>query len=266
MRQFRLALTALAGLFVATAIASAETRLVSEDPNSYLDTTPYIDTRHPEIARAVAALTAGKTTDQTKALAIFQFVRDDIKFGWTGDFYDMKASDVLAAKRGYCNTKSTLFVALLRAAGIPARQVFVDINQSILDGFIDTDTPYVDHSFTEVWLANKWVKVDAYIVDAELAAAARVKLTNEDRTIGYGIHLEGTQEWDAANDAFAQFYRSGGDAGFSTRHYGVYQDVGKFYAAHPEAWNRMGFLVRAAFPLLIGPANSRVDRLRASGG
>lgn len=37
------------------------------------------------------------------------------------DREDSKASEVLRANRGMCNTKTTLFVALLRCAGVPAR-------------------------------------------------------------------------------------------------------------------------------------------------
>jgi transglutaminase-like putative cysteine protease len=44
----------------------------------------------------------------------------------------LPASAVIRAGVGFCNPKSTLFVALLRGAGIPARQHMVSINMNVL--------------------------------------------------------------------------------------------------------------------------------------
>ena len=49
----------------------------------------------------------------------------------------MRASEVLRAKVGYCNTKATLFIALLRAAGVPARQHFVDLRNVLISDFLN---------------------------------------------------------------------------------------------------------------------------------
>ena len=52
--------------------------------------------------------------------AIYNFVRDEVLFGYNVDD-GIPASRVLADGFGQCNTKGTLFMALLRSCGIPCR-------------------------------------------------------------------------------------------------------------------------------------------------
>ena len=52
--------------------------------------------------------------------SIYDFVRDDILFGYNIDD-NISASKVLKDGYGQCNTKATLFMALLRSCGIPCR-------------------------------------------------------------------------------------------------------------------------------------------------
>jgi len=52
-----------------------------------------------------------------KVLEIYNFVRDEIKFGYNFDD-TLPASRVLKDGYGQCNTKGTLFMALLRAVDI----------------------------------------------------------------------------------------------------------------------------------------------------
>lgn len=52
--------------------------------------------------------------------AIYNYVRDEILFGYNTDD-SISASKVLADGFGQCNTKGTLFMALLRGCSIPCR-------------------------------------------------------------------------------------------------------------------------------------------------
>ena len=52
--------------------------------------------------------------------SIYNFIRDDILFGYNVDD-NIPASKVLKDGYGQCNTKGTLFMALLRACNIPCR-------------------------------------------------------------------------------------------------------------------------------------------------
>jgi len=57
---------------------------------------------------------------------------------------------VLAARRGDCNEHTVLYVALARAAGLPARAAA---------GLVHLDGRFYYHAWPEVWLGD-WVAVD----------------------------------------------------------------------------------------------------------
>lgn len=221
-----------------------------------------IDAAHPEIVRLAAALKVGGARET--AVAIHDHVRDAIAFGWDGAFYAQRASEVLAGGTGYCMTKTTLFVALLRAAGISARPHFVDLDAAVLGGLIDTGGPYVDHAYTEVLLDGAWIATDSYIVDAALAVRAKAKLTMAGRAIGYGVHADGKSEWNGRVTSFIQFVREGNRPIAATRDYGLYEDVMAFYAARGPRWNRRSLAFRAIFPWVASAANARIAELRVA--
>lgn len=229
--------------------------------DAQLAATALIDSDADPIRDASRQLTADRSGQRERALAIFRFVRDEIRFGFNAGFYEMKASDVLAARRGFCNNQSTLFVALLRAAGIRARSVFVDLRADILSGVVDPGTPYVDHSFVEVDLPGGWVATDAYIVDPALHRAASARLREEGRLMGYGVHANGRPDWNGRDPSFVQFVDDGSQT-ITSRRYGVHADVEAFYKAHPEAWNRLTLPARLIFPFAAMAANRSLDRLR----
>jgi transglutaminase-like putative cysteine protease len=253
----------LMGLTGVTATAFSKPSAISEplDISMSLAPTRYLDFEHKAVRAAIVEASDGATTDKERAVGIFNFVRDRVRFGWDGRFYDMRASEVLNAGIGYCNTKSTLFCAMLRGAGIPARQHFVDISARILDGLLAPGTPFVDHSFVEVDLNGRTHAVDAYIVDRSLFDAARARLVSEKRSLGYGVHRDGACDWDGETDAFSQFVRTGADPAPTTRDYGVYADVGDFYR-RGSRWNRLNVALRLGIPLFIPGPNARAQALR----
>ena len=96
--------------------------------------------------------------DQIKS--IYNFVRDEILFGYNVDD-DIPASKVLKDGYGQCNTKGTLFIALLRACGIPCRVHGFTIDKKLqkgaMTGFVYRNTPKnVFHSWVEVYFEDKW--------------------------------------------------------------------------------------------------------------
>ena len=224
--------------------------------------TEAVDSDHHEIVRLARELTRAGRDDRQKASRIHDFVRDEIRFGFRPAFYEMRASEVLDAGVGYCMTKGTLFVALLRAAGIPSRPRFVDLTSEILGGIVDPRTPYVDHAITEVWLGERWVRTDSYVVDMPLFLAARSRLVEESRRIGYGVHVHGTARWNGRCDAFSQFVNDGSSHGFTTRDHGVHSDAMAFYRDVPRTWNRRGLVLRTLGGLLFPMATRAADRIR----
>ncbi|MEM7268006.1 MAG: transglutaminase-like domain-containing protein [Pseudomonadota bacterium] len=226
-----------------------------------LGPTALVDSDHPEIRRVAASLTSGAADDRDKATSIFRFVRDEVWFGFGRGFWNQKASEVLALKRGYCNTKSTLFVALLRAADIPARQVFVEIDAAVLHGLIDPGTRYLDHSYTEVQIGGAWIATDAYIPDPALFRAAKARTAAEGRVFGYGVHAEGENDWNGTRATFAQ-YNLNATQPLIGRRWGVFADMAAFYREAEETHNRLNGVLRAAFGALAASANENAQALR----
>jgi Transglutaminase-like superfamily len=222
--------------------------------------TPYIDTGHPAIISAAEHATAGAHTDIERAVRLHDLVRD-IPFGWAPAFDEQTASEALACGIGFCNTKATLFVALLRAAGIPARIHFVSISRRTLRGLITPPQAYVDHSYTEVLLDGRWVATDSYNVDAPVHRTAIARLRAENAQLGYGVHINGTCEWNGRSDRFSQFLDDGSVPDLSDADFGIHADIGAFYASGVGR-NRPNAVARLAIRLLIIGANRRVRRLR----
>lgn len=175
------------------------------------------------------------------AVQIHNFVRDSITFGWDSGFYDRTAVQVgfmvwaallkkclsmscachlrvLGDGRGFCLSKSTLFVALLRCVGIPSRVVFVDIATNVLHGILGGGQGYVDHSYVEVLLPKgnadvrtfTWQAVDSFVMDSPVFDLAMARVRREQRVMGYGVHSAGTSQWDGGSDALCQFVAARG--------------------------------------------------------
>ncbi|MEM7059555.1 MAG: transglutaminase family protein [Pseudomonadota bacterium] len=227
----------------------------------YLSRTRYLEVGHPRIEAIVSSVAPRSLSNVERAVALFTYVRDRIPFGFASGFWNQTATEVLDAGIGYCNTKSTLLTTLLRTAGIPARQVFVDIDAEVLDGLIQPGTPYLDHSYVEVFLEGAWRRTDAYVVDQALFEAAHQRVQAESRRFGYGVHVQGTMVWNGTDQTFSQ-YNLNADHPLGTRTWGVYEDIGAFYAGAEAPWNRLNALVRAGFGLLASDANAKADTLR----
>ena len=93
---------------------------MTDAPSHLLRCTPLLDFQHPDIERLIADRRWPALSLQDRIVAIYDFVRDGIAFGYD-EADDLPASRVLADGLGQCNTKGTLLVALLRAAGVRCR-------------------------------------------------------------------------------------------------------------------------------------------------
>ncbi|KAI8808548.1 hypothetical protein BJ742DRAFT_892709 [Cladochytrium replicatum] len=225
--------------------------------STWLKPTPWININHPSIQSQAHLLTSPHSTSKSKALAIFRFVRDDIKFGFSPSFYNINASDVLAQKIGFCTPKTTLFVALCRASGIPSRMRFASLRADVLYGF-GIPLEKLDHGYAEVMLDGKWVQVDSYTVDSELAEKARERLRSEGRKCGYGIDLEGTTEWDGERDAYVQK-----TAGNLIEDWGDFEDVEGFYGSNKVTQNhKYSWPFTLALRFLLSGPNNRIVEVR----
>lgn len=153
------------------------------------------DYTHPDIQDLCVRLTHSKATPREKLQRIFHYVRDDIQFGFPLDGDFVKASETVRLGYGQCNTKATLFLALCKAADIPARIHFSLISKDIQKGFF-TGLAYwlmpneISHSWIEVEIDGRWRRIDTFINDKELFDAAKSKIKRLGWSVGYSVALE----------------------------------------------------------------------------
>jgi hypothetical protein len=89
----------------------------------YLGTSPSIETNHPEITRLAAEIGQEAATDWENVKAIYDWVRANIRYEFDVELRGALTS--LRAGHGDCEELTSLFIALCRVNGIPARSVWV---------------------------------------------------------------------------------------------------------------------------------------------
>jgi hypothetical protein len=119
----------------------------------------------------------------------------------------------------------------------------------------------VDHSYAEVFIHNRWISVDSYILDQKLFARAQAALKHENASIGYGTVQGATCRWDGATDAYSQFVQPPPLPSFSNQDWGVYSDVTEFYGRAKGTFNG-NLITRIIFQLASGVFNRRIKNFR----
>ncbi len=114
----------------------------------YLEETPFIQTKDPNILKTAEGITADENTAIGAALKIMTWVNQNIIPSPTVSI--PSARDVLAIKKGDCNEFSALFTALARAAGIPAKMVA---------GIVYQNGRFYYHAWVEIF-AGRWIGID----------------------------------------------------------------------------------------------------------
>jgi transglutaminase-like putative cysteine protease len=132
--------------------------------DKYLRFTEVIDWETDSVKQKALELTKGLSTPREKAVALYYFVRDQIKHNpYAPGFVpeDYKASVILQRGNGYCQHKALLLVALARAAGIPARPGYSNIRDHLLSpkfrAMIGGDNLLIQHGYAELYIDGKWV-------------------------------------------------------------------------------------------------------------
>ena len=165
------------------------------DIGEYLITTPMCDFGHPLVQEYAHRVVAGGKTEREKATLIFNFVRDTIRFSLA--FSKSKASQILKLGYGECITKTNVQVALLRAAGMPARMHWVMAQTKVLHGLIAdfvlrSMPPEASHFWTECYLAGRWISCEALLDKPLYIGMLKRGLITEDQIP--------TIDWDGEHD------------------------------------------------------------------
>ncbi|MGP8024151.1 MAG: pseudomurein-binding repeat-containing protein [Methanobacterium sp.] len=116
----------------------------------YLQPGTYAQSTNPTIIALSASITKGLTTPYAKAVAIFDWVRDNITYSF---YYGTKygAVGTLSSGTANCVDHSDLVVALARAAGIPARYQ---------EGDCDFSDGWYDHVWAQLYVNGVWYYAD----------------------------------------------------------------------------------------------------------
>lgn len=144
-----------------------------QDLSVYLESTPYLDADHELVVQTARQLTEDCDTDEEKLERIYYFVRE-LPYEILESFEylargEREASAVLRHGRAFCMGKASSFVALCRAAGIPARIGFQQLHapekefmsEEVRRLWGDRKLPW--HSLGEAYLNGRWLKLDATI-------------------------------------------------------------------------------------------------------
>lgn len=248
---------------------SQDTRSVHDttdrsDDARYLADTALLDTHHPAIAQLVASRGWRELDEHDRIGAIYDFVRNEIAFGYNADD-NLSAPRVLADGYGQCNTKSTLLMSLLRASGVPCRFHAATVHQRLQAGvipplFVPLAPKEILHSWVEVALDGRWIRLEGVILDEPYLAGLRNHLAiSGGPLLGFAV---GTEDLGAPAVTWC-----GLDTEIQMT--GVAQDFGP--RTDPDEWYEAegtnlgglrGFVYRHLVRHLM---NRRVRRLRAAG-
>ncbi len=137
--------------------------------NRYIQETDMLDYSDIHIQRLIQDKDWLELSDFDRIKAIYNYVRDEILFGYNIDD-SIPASKVLSDGYGQCNTKGTLFMALLRACNIPCRVHGFTIDKKLqkgaMTGLVYRSAPKnVLHSWVEIFFEDIWYELEAFILD-----------------------------------------------------------------------------------------------------
>jgi len=148
--------------------------------DQFLSPTEYLDSAHPLVRGTAEKLVAGSGSEIDRVGRIYHYVRD-LPYDILASFRYLeqgqhRASDVIDHGVAFCMGKASSFVALCRAAGVPARIAFQTLDspdKEFLSPEVRTlwgaSRPLPWHSLGEAYLGGRWIKLDATI-DAPTAA------------------------------------------------------------------------------------------------
>jgi len=141
----------------AGATADQKATLVADPVQArYLAAEPGVEADQPAISAAARSAVVGATGVDQQAEALLRAVVDHVDYDWSG-----AGGGALAGFEqglGSCQTYASLFVAMARAAGIPARLVYGWADSGGLSGLLGPDNRHV---WAEYYNPDRgWVPVD----------------------------------------------------------------------------------------------------------
>ena len=205
----------------------------------YIEETKMLDFSHKSIQKIIISRDWLNLNEFERIKAIYNFVRDEIKFGYNVSD-KISASKVLKDHYGQCNTKGTLFMALLRGVGIPCRihgfTIDKELQKGAMTGIVYKNAPKnIFHSWVEVCYQNKWYNLEAFILDKDYLTKLQKRFSDcKGEFCGYGVAVTDFRnpviEWNA-NDTYIQSEGINQD-------FGVYDNPDELLKEHGQEMSR----------------------------
>jgi hypothetical protein len=141
--------------------------ILPDSLKKYLEPTALIQSEDSRIKMTARQIICGKKTAWEKSLAISQWVNKNLVKQMTVSL--PSAVEVLSSRRGDCNEHATLFAALARASGIPAKLCL---------GVVYMDGRFYYHAWNAVY-CGRWIELDPTF-GLNPADAARLRMIEGD--------------------------------------------------------------------------------------
>lgn len=230
--------------------------------NQYLKETKMLDYSHKSIQKLIRERKWSVFSEKERVKEIYDFVKDEILFGYNTDD-KIKASSVLKDGFGQCNTKGTLFMALLRVCGIPCRihgfTIDKILQKGAMTGLVYKFAPdEIFHSYVEAYVCGEWYNLEGFILDnAYLTALQKTFLPEKDGSFtGYGVATKNFINPPVEFNCCDTYIQKEG----IVRDLGVYDDPDSLLREHGQTMN----LLKKCVYRLIGRRlmNINVNKIR----
>jgi hypothetical protein len=197
--------------------------------SKHLETTQILNYQHPSIQALIEHKNWRSLTPEKAVKSVYYYIRDEIKFGYNRDD-SISASEVLTDGYGQCNTKSTLFMTLLRALGIPCRfhgfTIFNALQSGAIPKYLMLFAPKrILHSWVEVKLNGQWFDHEGFIIDKAFLQKIQNAFPHNEKFSGYGIDVPHLQQPENEFNGCNTYIQSGGIAD----DFGVFNAPDEFY-------------------------------------
>ncbi|MEM5871697.1 MAG: transglutaminase-like domain-containing protein, partial [Candidatus Aenigmatarchaeota archaeon] len=166
---------------------------IPEEVKIYMQPTNNIQSNNPRIRSLAEEITKDAKNDFEKVVKLATWVHEHLTYDLSYTGKNLDALSVLEQKRGVCAEYTTLFIALVRSIGIPAKFV---------SGFSFGERGWERHAYAEVYL-GKWVPVDPLWLEIGFLDATHIKfgesfdnyIKNNVEVTGFDInHIEWVED------------------------------------------------------------------------
>lgn len=228
----------------------------------YLKETELLDYKSPAIKNLVARRGWAKMRAKEQILSIYNYVRDEIRFGF--NIQDaIPASRVLSDGYGQCNTKSVLFMALLRAVGLPCRihgfTVKKELQKGALSGLWYRIAPAeLVHTWVELNYEGEWLNIEGFILDLDYLSSLQKRFGADCRGnfCGYGVATDNFANPQVHWEENSTYIQKEG----IKEDYGLYDEPDTLFGAHPQ---KIGLFKRFLFVNVVRHSiNRNINRIR----